>query len=172
MSVQIKIFLVKVIILIKIFQLKILLTNGINKFNSKNNNSIQYSLNSNRNLHKNNKKINNSYSNIKQCSRSKKSSKISRKINNNINMNQNIIKKNKSINKSIFNQKEINTPKRLKSINYENKINVVQYKVNKEINNLFNGLSDNIDKDPEIHNKIESLIKEIKDIEQALNKNI
>ena len=39
-----------------------------------------------------------------------------------------------------------------------------------ELNNLFSGLSDNIVKDPEIHNKIESLIKDIKDIQQVVNR--
>ena len=40
--------------------------------------------------------------------------------------------------------------------------------MNNEINNLFKGLSDNIAKDPEVHNKIETLIKDIKDIKKVV----
>ena len=58
----------------------------------------------------------------------------------------------------------------LKSFKSENKINVVHTKVNKEINSLFNNLPENIAKDPEIHGRIELLIKDIKDIQQAINK--
>ena len=56
----------------------------------------------------------------------------------------------------------------LKPFKSENKIRVVHSKVNYEINNLFKGLSDNIAKDPEVHNKIESLIKDIKDIKKVV----
>ena len=56
----------------------------------------------------------------------------------------------------------------LKPFKSENKIRVVHSKVNHEINNLFKGLSDNIAKDPEVHNKIESLIKDIKDIKKVV----
>ena len=40
--------------------------------------------------------------------------------------------------------------------------------MNNEINNLFKGLSDNIAKDPEVHTKIETLIKDIKDIKNVV----
>ena len=56
----------------------------------------------------------------------------------------------------------------LKPFKSENKIRIVHTKVNNEINNLFKGISDNIAKDPEVHNKIENLIKDIKDIKQVV----
>ena len=58
----------------------------------------------------------------------------------------------------------------LKPFKSENKIRVVHSQVNNEINNLFKGLSDNIAKDPEVHNKIETLIKDIKDIKKVVLK--
>ena len=63
---------------------------------------------------------------------------------------------------------EVYTNNELKPFKSENKIRVVHSKVNNEINNLFKGLSDNIAKDPEVHNKIETLIKDIKDIKKAV----
>ena len=58
----------------------------------------------------------------------------------------------------------------LKPFKSENKIRVVHSQVNNEINNLFKGLSDNIAKDPEVHNKIETLLKDIKDIKKVVLK--
>ena len=58
----------------------------------------------------------------------------------------------------------------LKSFKSENKIKVVHNKVNKEINCIFDNLSDNIAKDPEIHGRIEMLMKDIKDIQKVINK--
>ena len=84
---------------------------------------------------------------------------------------------NKSIGKNKqnrnFSRKKVNEVidnNRLKPLKSENRIKIVHSKVNNEINNLFSGLSDNIVKDPEIHNKIESLIKDIKDIQQVVNR--
>ena len=86
-----------------------------------------------------------------------------------INNNNSNRKKNPIRNISRQNKKEVFFSSRLKTFKSENKITVVHSKVNDEINNLFSGLSDNIAKDPEIQNKIESLIKDIKDIQQVVH---
>ena len=65
---------------------------------------------------------------------------------------------------------DVYTNNGLKPFKSENKIRVVHSQVNNEINNLFKGLSDNIAKDPEVHNKIETLIKDIKDIKKVVLK--
>ena len=139
---------------------------SINNSNYKN--QIPFSFKSNRNMQSKNKKKNNpNYSTNTQ--RKNSSSMISRKVSNT------------SMNKSIDNRKIIRNTSRQKTneiiesnklipFKSENKINVVHSKVNNEINNLFNGLSDNIAKDPEIHNKIESLIKDIKVIQQVVQR--
>ena len=85
----------------------------------------------------------------------------------------NIINSNRQNKKYIRNfsrqkKNEVYTNNGLKPFKSENKIRIVHSKVNNEINNLFKGISDNIAKDPEVHNKIENLIKDIKDIKQVV----
>ena len=114
-------------------------------------------------------KINNTNYNTKHNTQRKNSSLVSRKVSN-TSMNKSIEKKKIIRNSSRQNKNEVIDNNILMPFKSENKINVVHSKVNNEINNLFNGLSDNIAKDPEIHNKIESLIKDIKDIQQVVQR--
>ena len=144
---------------------------SINNSNSNYKNKIPFSFNTNRNIQCKNKISNNSNSNFisKQNTQRKNSSIISKKISN-TSVNKSIDKTNNIKSNSRQNKNEILINNRLMPFKSENKINVVHSKVNNEINNLFNGLSDNIAKDPEIHNKIESLIKDIKDIQQVVQR--
>ena len=112
--------------------------------------------------------INSNY-NKKQNTQRKNFSMISHK-NSNTSMNKSLDKKKIFQNSSRPKANEIIENHILMPFKSENKINVVHSKVNNELNNLFNGLSDNIAKDPEIHNKIESLIKDIKDIQQVVQR--
>ena len=139
---------------------------SINNSNYKN--QIPFSFKSNRNMQSKNKKNNTNY-NTKYNTQRKNSSLVSRKVSN-TSMNKSIDKKKIIRNSSRQNKNEVINSNILMPFKSENKINVVHSKVNNEINNLFNGLSDNIAKDPEIHNKIESLIKDIKDIQQVVQR--
>jgi hypothetical protein len=139
---------------------------SINNSNYKN--QIPFSFKSNRNMQSKNKKNNTNY-NTKYNTQRKNSSLVSRKVSN-TSMNKSIEKKKIIRNSSRQNKNEVIDSNILMPFKSENKINVVHSKVNNEINNLFNGLSDNIAKDPEIHNKIESLIKDIKDIQQVVQR--
>ena len=134
------------------------------------NSKIPFSFNNNRNIHSKRKNKNNSSYFRQEKNQTKDYSIISRRnsgtIINNNNSNR---KKNPIRNISRQNKKEVFFSTRLKTFKSENKITVVHSKVNDEINNLFSGLSDNIAKDPEIQNKIESLIKDIKDIQQVVH---
>ena len=134
------------------------------------NSKIPFSFNNNRNNHSKRKNKNNSSYFRQEKNQKKDYSIISRRnsgtIINNNNSNR---KKNPIRNISRQNKKEVFFSSRLKTFKSENKITVVHSKVNDEINNLFSGLSDNIAKDPEIQNKIESLIKDIKDIQQVVH---
>ena len=134
------------------------------------NSKIPFSFNNNRNIHSKRKNKNNSSYFRQEKNQTKDYSIISRRnsgtIINNNNSNR---KKNPIRNISRQNKKEVFFSSRLKTFKSENKITVVHSKVNDEINNLFSGLSDNIAKDPEIQNKIESLIKDIKDIQQVVH---
>ena len=141
--------------------------NSINNSNYKN--QIPFSFKSNRNIQSKNKKKKNSNYNIKQNTQRKNYSMISRK-NSNTSMNKSFDKKKLIQNSSRQNTNEIKENNILIPFRTENKLNDFHSKVNSEINNLFNGLSDNIAKDPEIHNKIESLIKDIKDIQQVVQR--
>lgn len=115
---------------------------------------------------------------VNKNKKSYSSSKIKiSKDSNNVSINNNDYKEKKGIkayncrNKNSSRQKNKNLKRQnLKPFKSEAKINVVQLKVNDEINYLFNNLSDNIIKDPEIHDKIESLIKDIKGIQQTINR--
>lgn len=142
--------------------------NSINNSNS--NNKIPFSFNTNRNMQLKNKNNNSNLNGIhKEKAQKKNLSMISRR-NSNKKMNKSIIKKKHIRNISRKNKEEVILSEGLKAFKSENKITVVHSKVNDEINNLFNGLSDNIVKDPEIHNKIECLIKDIKDIQQVVHR--
>ena len=140
---------------------------SINNSNYKN--QIPFSFKSNRNIQNKNKKMNSSNYNAKQITQRKNSSSLISKKVNSTSMNKSIDKK-KIIRNASRQNNEILENNILMTFKSENKINVVHSKVNNEINNLFNGLSDNIAKDPEIHNKIESLIKDIKDIQQVVQR--
>ena len=140
---------------------------SINNSNYKN--QIPFSFKSNRNILSKNKKMINSNYNKKQNTQRKNFSMISNK-NSNTSMNKSLNKKKIFQNSSRPKANEIIENHILMPFKSENKINVVHSKVNNELNNLFNGLSDNIAKDPEIHNKIESLIKDIKDIQQVVQR--
>ena len=144
--------------------------NSLNNPDLNYNNKNPYSFNSNRSMQSKNKKNKNSNLIPRQKTQRKNSSIFSRK-NTNTSMNKSLSKKKN--NRNISKQKNKNgtiSNNGLKTFKSENKINVVHSKVNSEINNLFNGLSDKIAKDPEIHNKIESLIKDIKDIQQVVHR--
>ena len=149
--------------------IKTTIYNSINNPNSKYKTKIPFSFNTNKNLQSKNEFNNNSNNECKLIIQRKNTSMSLRKISN-TSMNKSIEKKNNIRNNSRQNKNEIIINNRLMPFKSENKINVVHYKVNNEINNLFNGLSDNIAKDPEIHNKIESLIKDIKDIQQVVQR--
>ena len=139
---------------------------SINNSNYKN--QIPFSFKSNRNIQSKNK-INNISNYSTNTQRKNCSSMLSRKVSK-TSMNKSIENKKIIRNTTRQNINEIIDNKNLMPLKSENKINVVHSKVNNEINNLFNGLSDNIAKDPEIHNKIESLIKDIKDIQQVVQR--
>jgi hypothetical protein len=136
--------------------------------NSNSNNKIPLSFNNKKKAQSKSKMNNNHLK--KEKSQKKNLSMISRRSNNTNNMNKSINNKKMVRNISKKNNNEVIMDDKLKSFKSENKINVVHSKVNNEINNLFSGLSDNIVKDPEIHNKIECLIKDIKDIQQVVHR--
>lgn len=52
----------------------------------------------------------------------------------------------------------------------DNKKNIVQLKVQKELNNIFDNMPEDYEQDPEIHNKFELLLKNIKDIKGFINR--
>lgn len=99
--------------------------------------------------------------------RAQRTSSIAASKRETIQINGSKIKKKKNISRQKQNEGNIGI---MKPFNSENKIKVVHLKVNNEINSLFSNLSDNVAKDPEIHNKIELLIKDIKGIQQAVNR--
>ena len=144
--------------------------NSINNSNSIN--KIPFSYNNNNNKNIQSKKVYNNYNYLeRQRTQRKNSTKITR-INSNANINKSL-NNNKKYNNNFFcknNYDEVEQGIKLKPFKSDNKITIVKSKVNNEINNLFNGLSDNIVKDPEIHNKIECLLKDIKDIQQVVNR--
>ena len=138
---------------------------NLNNSNCSSNNKIPFTFN-NRSLLTKNKNNTNSKNLISKKTKRKNSSIPSHR--NSTNSSQ---QKKKSIrNFSRQKKNEVYTNNNLKPFKSENKIRIVHSKVNNEINNLFKGLSDNIAKDPEVHNKIESLIKDIKDIKKVVLK--
>ena len=138
---------------------------SLNKSNLSSNNKMPFSFNNNRSLlTKNNS---NSKNLIQKQTKRKNSSIPSNRNSTNI-INTSRKKKKYIRNFSRQKKNEVYSNNGLKPFKSENKIRVVHSKVNNEINNLFKGLSDNIAKDPEVHNKIETLIKDIKDIKKVV----
>ena len=137
---------------------------NLNKSNLSTNNKIPFSFNNNRSLLSKNKNNTNSKNLMQKKTKRKNSSMPSHR--NSTNSSQQ--KKKYIRNFSRQKKNEVYTNNALKPFKSENKIRIVHCKVNNEINNLFKGLSDNIAKDPEVHTKIETLIKDIKDIKNVV----
>ena len=138
---------------------------NLNKSNLSSNNKNLFSFNNNnRSLLSKNKNNTNSKNLIQKRTKRKNSSMPSHR--NSTNSSQQ--KKKYIRNFSRQKKNEVYTNNGLKPFKSENKIRIVHCKVNNEINNLFKGLSDNIAKDPEVHTKIETLIKDIKDIKNVV----
>ena len=137
---------------------------NVNQSNCYSNNNIPFSFNNNRSLLTKNKNNTNSKNSMQKKTKRKNTSMPSHRGSTNSN------RQNKKYIRNFSRQKknEVYTNNGLKPFKSENKIRIVHSKVNNEINNLFKGISDNIAKDPEVHNKIENLIKDIKDIKQVV----
>ena len=140
---------------------------NVNQSNCYSNNNIPFSFNNNRSLLTKNKNNTNSKNSMQKKTKRKNTSMPSHRGSTNI-INSN--RQNKKYIRNFSRQKknEVYTNNGLKPFKSENKIRIVHSKVNNEINNLFKGISDNIAKDPEVHHKIENLIKDIKDIKQVV----
>ena len=140
---------------------------NVNQSNCYSNNNIPFSFNNNRSLLTKNKNNTNSKNSMQKKTKRKNTSMPSHRGSTNI-INSN--RQNKKYIRNFSRQKknEVYANNGLKPFKSENKIRIVHSKVNNEINNLFKGISDNIAKDPEVHNKIENLIKDIKDIKQVV----
>ena len=138
---------------------------NLNKSNCSSNNKIPFSFN-NRSLLTKNKNNTNSKNLMQRKTKRKNTSMPSQR--NSTNSSQQ--KKKYIRNFSRQKKNEVYSNNGLKPFKSENKIRIVHSKVNNEINNLFKGLSDTVAKDPEIHNKIETLIKDIKDIKKVVLK--
>ena len=140
---------------------------NVNQSNCYSNNNIPFSFNNKRSLLTKNKNNTNSKNSMQKKTKRKNTSMPSHRGSTNI-INSN--RQNKKYIRNFSRQKknEVYTNNGLKPFKSENKIRIVHSKVNNEINNLFKGISDNIAKDPEVHNKIENLIKDIKDIKQVV----
>jgi hypothetical protein len=137
---------------------------NVNQSNCYSNNNIPFSFNNNRSLLTKNKNNTNSKNSMQKKTKRKNTSMPSHRGSTNSN------RQNKKYIRNFSRQKknEVYANNGLKPFKSENKIRIVHSKVNNEINNLFKGISDNIAKDPEVHNKIENLIKDIKDIKQVV----
>ena len=137
---------------------------NVNQSNCYSNNNIPFSFNNKRSLLTKNKNNTNSKNSMQKKTKRKNTSMPSHRGSTNSN------RQNKKYIRNFSRQKknEVYTNNGLKPFKSENKIRIVHSKVNNEINNLFKGISDNIAKDPEVHNKIENLIKDIKDIKQVV----
>ena len=137
---------------------------NVNQSNCYSNNNIPFSFNNKRSLLTKNKNNTNSKNSMQKKTTRKNTSMPSHRGSTNSN------RQNKKYIRNFSRQKknEVYTNNGLKPFKSENKIRIVHSKVNNEINNLFKGISDNIAKDPEVHNKIENLIKDIKDIKQVV----
>jgi len=137
---------------------------NVNQSNCYSNNNIPFSFNNKRSLLTKNKNNTNSKNSMQKKTKRKNTSMPSHRGSTNSN------RQNKKYIRNFSRQKknEVYANNGLKPFKSENKIRIVHSKVNNEINNLFKGISDNIAKDPEVHNKIENLIKDIKDIKQVV----
>ena len=137
---------------------------NVNQSNCYSNNNIPFSFNNKRSLLTKNKNNTNSKNSMQKKTKRKNTSMPSHRGSTNSN------RQNKKYIRNFSRQKknEVYTNNGLKPFKSENKIRIVHSKVNNEINNLFKGISDNIAKDPEVHHKIENLIKDIKDIKQVV----
>ena len=137
---------------------------NVNQSNCYSNNNIPFPFNNNRSLLTKNKNNTNSKNSMQKKTKRKNTSMPSHRGSTNSN------RQNKKYIRNFSRQKknEVYANNGLKPFKSENKIRIVHSKVNNEINNLFKGISDNIAKDPEVHNKIENLIKDIKDIKQVV----
>jgi len=119
--------------------------------------------NNNTSFLKNNIRSNFAFSKNQNQNRNLSYTHLKRKMDKNLSkkrINRNYSRQNKMDERSIY----------LNSFNLDTKINAVHYKVNHELNNLFNDLNDNIVKDPEFHKKIRALIRNIKDIQQVVHR--
>ena len=139
-----------------------------NKFN-KNNNKINKLKNNNNNNFNKNKKQNSIKKQRASSMKTKnnKRDKSSKKDLNELETEKpNIIidNKEKKKNKSINNNNVL-------SYLHENKLSNVHNKLKKEINNLFKILPEDFEKDPEIKNNFEIIVKNIHGIEDYINKN-
>ena len=143
---------------------------GIDGFTSSNRNKIPISYNTNRNMQSKNQIDNDNIDFLQNQKIQRRNTTRDERRNCNTSMNKSIHKKKHNRNASRQNEYEMIVNDRLKPFKSENRITTVHSKVNDEINKLFSGLSENIVKVPEIHNKIESLIKDIKDIQQVVHR--
>lgn len=144
----------------------------IDSFSSsnKNKNKIPISYNSNRNMQSKNQFENDNFDYLQNQKNQRRNTTRDTKRNCNTSINKSIHKKKHNRNPSRQNNYEMIEDNKLKPFKSENRITTVHSKVNDEINKLFSGLSENIVKVPEIHNKIECLIKDIKDIQQVVHR--
>ena len=140
--------------------------NYYNNYKMKNNNNKNLFSFNNRSALSKNKNNTNSKSSMQKKTKRKNTSMPSHRSSTNSSQQ----KKKYIRNFSRQKKNDVYTNNGLKPFKSENKIRVVHSQVNNEINNLFKGLSDNIAKDPEVHNKIETLIKDIKDIKKVVLK--
>ena len=137
------------------------------QINISSNNKIPFSFNKNRSMLTKKKTNTSTKNSIQKKAKRKNSSMFSGRNSNNL-INTSQQKKKYIRNFSRQKKTDVYGHNDLKPFKSENKIRVVHSKVNNEINNLFKGLSDNIAKDPEVNNKIETLIKDIKDIQKVV----
>lgn len=145
---------------------------AIDSFSSsnKNKNKIPISYNTNRNNQAKNQIDSDNIDYIQNQKIQRRNTTRDTKRNCNTSINKSVHKKKHNRNPSRQNNYEMIEDNRLKPFKSENRITTVHSKVNDEINKLFSGLSENIVKVPEIHNKIECLIKDIKDIQQVVHR--
>jgi len=143
---------------------------AIDSFSSSNKNKIPISYNSNRNMPSKNQIDNDNFDYLQNQKIQRRNATKEAKRNCNTSINKSIHRKKHNRNPSRQNNYEMIENNKLKPFKSENRITTVHSKVNDEINKLFSGLSENIAKVPEIHNKIECLIKDIKDIQQVVHR--
>lgn len=140
-----------------------------------NKNENEYKRNINKNNSKREIKKNSKISSYDRKSKSAKKGKetiniitIKTNVKNNIKTNVNLLKKNsKDDKKDLYNRNNLHSFK----LQYEKKKKeIVQSKVEKDINHIFKKLPENYEKLPEINNKMELFMKNIDEIKYVLNK--